>query len=174
VRKTVVRLGVVAIAAVSISSFNTVPAAADPVVTPLACPTENYYDITSQKSIHLPAGGTYYKDGPGGTMQVSVTRATMITATGTLTGGATFKGIVAEAKVEVSASIAEANTITVGHTYTRTISNNKYGNMQYGSWGWQVGWRYLTDTPQCTTKTRGTGTAKLPSSGEGWRYWETN
>ncbi|MGC0330937.1 hypothetical protein RKD23_003927 [Streptomyces sp. SAI-170] len=47
-------------------------------VVPLVCDSpETWYTITSKKATHIPSwwNGTSYKDGPGGTMSVSVTKS---------------------------------------------------------------------------------------------------
>src|SRR6185436_11487182 len=110
-----------------------------------ACPSEYWYDITSSSSYHIPASGQYFKDGPGGSMTASVTYSSTIGASGTVSAGASVSGIVAEAKIEVSATISTSQTITIGHTYTHTITAGKYGNMQYGSWGYKLSWDYWHD-----------------------------
>ncbi len=140
-----------------------------------ACPLEYWYDITSASNYHIPTSGQYYKDGPGGTMTVSVTESSTISATGTVTAGATVSGIVAEAKVEVSASITVSKTITTGHEYSRMISSGKYDNLQYGSWGYKLSWAYWRVNSNCTSTKVSSGTNFLaPSSAVGWRYWETS
>lgn len=137
------------------------------------CPTSTYYGITSHTSYHLPAPGTYYKDGPGGTMTVSVTQASTINASVTATAGVSVSGLIATAKAEVSATIGASQSITVGHTYSHGVTAGRYGNLQYGSWGYSLAWKYYQDTPTCTTVVRSSGTAKVPTNAVGWRYWET-
>ena len=139
-----------------------------------ACGPATYYSITSHKAYFLPAAGTWFKDGPGGTVTASVTKATTISATGTVSGGASLKLIVAEAHSEVSGSITASKTVTVGHSYLHVIAAKKYGNLQYGSWGYTVGWKYERENGNCTFTTLSTGTARMPAGAVGWRYWETS
>lgn len=106
-------------------------------------------------------------------MTVSVQTATTIAASGTVTAGASISGIVAQAKVEVSGKISKSQTVTVGHTYSHAIPASLYGNMQYGSDGYNVGWSYYFDGANCTTVRVSSGTAKLPTSTLGWKYWST-
>ena len=138
------------------------------------CAEREWYDITSATSIHMPAAGTSYKDGPGGTITVAVQRASTISATASVSSGAATGGIVQAARTEVSNAAATSNQITVGHSYSRTITSNRYGNVVYGAWGYQVNWRYGVINADCTSTqlTSGTG-AKVPTTQEGWRYWET-
>ena len=106
-------------------------------------------------------------------MTASVTTASTIGASGTVSAGATLSGIVAEAKVEISATISGSTSVTLGHTYSHTITSGKYGNMQYGSFGYSVGWKYYCDSATCTSILKSSGAAKLPTTAVGWRYWET-
>lgn len=138
------------------------------------CDPGYYYSFPSTtSSYHIGASGTYFKDGPGGTMTGSVTTATTVSVTGTVSAGATLSGIVASAKVEVSASITSSTAITVGHTYSHTITSGKYGNMRYGSWGYKLNWEYRYMYSNCTSVAKSYGTAYAPTGAVGWRYWET-
>lgn len=137
------------------------------------CPTEYYYDITSNTGYHMWDGRTYFKDGPGGTITGSVTRTGTVTTSVSATGSYSVGGIVAQAKIEVSGSLTQSVAISVGHTYSRNITAGRYGNMKYGSWGQRVGWRYLVDKSDCKTYTISSGTAYIPTAAVGWRYWET-
>jgi hypothetical protein len=139
------------------------------------CLTGTWYDITAHAPYFVPASGLpIYKDGPGGEITVSLSKN--YTSTTTVTGGtsAEIGGIVAKAKVEVSASLAQSVTLTIQHQYRHTITATKYGHAQYGAWGQQVSWRRYYDGADCTTTLRASGTARIPSAAEvGWRYWET-
>jgi len=138
-----------------------------------SCIWNDFYTIPSKTSYHLPAAGTHFKDGPGGTMTVSVATATTVSASASVTAGASVSGIIAQAKIEVSASVTKSTAITVGHTYTHPITAGRYGNMEYGSWGYNVSWRYYYRLENCTNSLRSSGTAKVPTTDVGWRYWET-
>jgi hypothetical protein len=142
-------------------------------VRPQMCPPDTNVSITGHSSYFL-GSGPVYKDGKGGTIQVSVTRATTVTASLSSTAEVSVSDIVASAKLSVSASITSAVAVTVGHTYTHPISSTKYGNAQYGSWGYRVNWEKTRDNGNCTTTVLATGTATLPISSVGWRYWETS
>lgn len=109
-------------------------------------------------------------------MTVSVTKRDTISAevTGTVTAEANL--VVAAAKSSISYKIGASVTITTGHTYTRNISGNKYGHLQYGSWGYKVSWaKYRRKGDGCNAGTLiDSGTAKLPTQETGWKYWETS
>lgn len=60
-------------------------------------------------------------------------------------------------------------------TYTRETSKNKYGHLQYGSWGYEVNWKkYKASGNGCNGIEIGRGTATLPTSETGWKYRETS
>ncbi|MFI9424788.1 hypothetical protein ACIG54_14645 [Streptomyces achromogenes] len=125
------------------------------VVTPQYCDgPQTWIEITSKKNYHVPSwwNDTSYKDGPGGSMTVSVTKA------GTV-------------GMEISAG-AEAEA----DTYSHIMSSRKYGHLQYGSWGHKVSWKkWRRRGSGCGSPTLVTsGTATLPTKETGWKYWETS
>lgn len=151
----------------------TVPAMAS-TAEPDSCPIE--YGILWHGAVgyHIPASGAYYKDGPGGTMTVSVTKATAIKRSITGTLDVTENFFFGSAKQQISSTLEEQVTITTGHTYSHTITANKYGNMQYGSNGYKANWEETREEPNCTSTTIESGTAVWPASSVGWKYWETS
>ncbi|MFJ9977161.1 hypothetical protein [Streptomyces cyaneofuscatus] len=172
------RIGSIAVASAVLAgtliSGSGVAAASAPSLAPAGvCSGGLKYDIISHKKTHIGAKKTF-KSGPGGRVSGTVEKAEKISSQVTVTGGATVKGVIAEAKLEVSAALGKETTTTVGNGYVRKISSNKkYGNMRYGSWGKSVKWRYYYETPNCKKTTRSSGTAKLVNNAHGWKYWET-
>src|SRR4051794_10650428 len=71
-----------------------------------------YVDVTSSSSYHLPAPGTYFKDGPGGTMTVSVQNSTSVSASMSYSTEVSVSDIVSSVKVQISASAERSQTIT--------------------------------------------------------------
>ncbi|MFI9769344.1 hypothetical protein ACIHJG_21105 [Streptomyces sp. NPDC052415] len=138
---------------------------------------DTWYEFTSKKNYHVPSGwnGTKYKDGPGGTMTVSVTKSGSIALEVSGQGEFSAGALIAKAKATISAKVTATVTVTTGHTYARDIGRNKYGHMQYGSWGYKVHWkRYKSVGNGCgTPREIGRGTATLPTKETGWKYWET-
>ncbi|MFD3331267.1 hypothetical protein ACFWV1_01200 [Streptomyces sp. NPDC058700] len=140
-------------------------------------PRRTWIEIPSKTSIHMPANwaGTSFKDGPGGTMVVKVEKSGKINREVSVGGEVEVSGIVAKAKVSISATVGTEVGVSVGHEYRRNVTSGKYGHLQYGSWGYSVKWaKYETSADRCGKKLIKSGTAKLPSSEVGWRYWETN
>ncbi|MEU5310153.1 hypothetical protein [Streptomyces sp. NPDC021562] len=148
------------------------PAAAG-TVTPKSCPITYGVLITSHKAYRLPAKGAYFKDGPGGTISASVTRSSTITYSLSTSLEVSASYLFASAKASVSGSITKSVAVTTGHTYSHDINPHKYGNLQYGSNGYKVGWQSNRTNPNCRTTVLATGTAKLPATSVGWHYWET-
>ncbi|MGW3814781.1 hypothetical protein [Streptomyces sp. NPDC005046] len=150
-------------------------APASAVVTPRrTCPTTYGVLITSHHPYRLPARGAYFKDGPGGTISASVTRSSTITYSLSTSLEVETSVFFASAKAAVHASVTKSVAVTRGHTYSHGIHAHKYGNLQYGSNGFKVGWQSNRTNPNCSTTVLKTGTAKLPVSSVGWKFWETS
>ena len=141
--------------------------------TPRSCPTTYGVLITSYKPYRLPAKGAYFKDGPGGTMTASVTHATTISYGLSSSLEVSLSYLIASAKSDVDVHIEKSVAVTTGHTYSHDISAHKYGNLQYGSSGYKVGWQSNRTNPNCSNTVLATGTATLPATSVGWHYWET-
>ncbi|WP_234438750.1 hypothetical protein [Streptomyces sp. NRRL S-340] len=108
-------------------------------------------------------------------MTVSVTKTGTISATVTGCGEFSAGAIIAKAKTTVSVAIGDSFAISVGHQYSHEIAKNKYGHLQYGSWGYKVSWaKYASSADRCHIVKVATGTAKLPTKSMGWKYWETS
>ncbi|MEU3957390.1 hypothetical protein AB0F45_34690 [Streptomyces achromogenes] len=149
------------------------------VVTPQYCDgPQTWIEITSKKNYHVPSwwNGTSYKDGPGGSMTVSVTKAGTVGMEISAGAEAEADAVLAKVKASVSVKVVGSVTITTGHTYSHTISSRKYGHLQYGSWGYKVSWKkWRRRGSGCGSPTLVTsGTATLPTKETGWKYWETS
>ncbi|MFI9249628.1 hypothetical protein [Streptomyces sp. NPDC053069] len=147
--------------------------------TPALCDTPStWYSITSKQAYHIGSwwNGTKYKDGPGGSISVSVTKGGTISADVSGSGDFEASGVIFKAKASITYKIGGSVTVTTGHTYSHSISSNKYGHLQYGSWGYKVIWkRYRSGSGRdCGGVEIGHGSAILPTSETGWKYWETS
>ncbi|MFB7215924.1 hypothetical protein [Streptomyces sp. NPDC056255] len=151
----------------------------DSDVGPMRCdnPVRQWVQVSSKTNYHVPStwNGTSYKDGPGGSMRVSVEKSGEIGVEISGTGSASASVLVAEVKAEYGVKVVGKVGVSVGHTYTHAIPAKKYGHMQYGSWGYKVNWvKYKTSSDRCSRVKIGSGTAKLPTKEIGWRFWATN
>ncbi|WP_245727598.1 hypothetical protein [Streptomyces vietnamensis] len=139
-------------------------------------PYREWRSIVSSTSYFVPSllPGTSFKDGPGGKMIVSVTKAGSVKAEITAGGEAELSAVVASAKATINTTIGAEFTYTIGHTYQQDVSPRKYGHLQYGSYGFKVVWgKYRTSADRCGKTLVKSWTAKLPTRETGWKYWET-
>lgn len=149
------------------------------VVSPHYCDgPQTWIEITSKKNYHVPAwwNGTKYKDGPGGTMMVSVTKGGTVSMEISVGAEAEAGVVLAKAKTSINVKVAGSVTVTTGHNYTHNIATHKYGHLQYGSWGYKISWKkWRRRGDGCGSPTLvKSGTATLPTSETGWKYWETS
>jgi hypothetical protein len=140
----------------------------------IVCTAEESVETTNTGSNYMiPLSSQEYKDGPGGTISVSVTKSGSVSATATVSTGITVSDIISSAKIDISASITKSTSITVGHTYSHNISAKKYGHAEYGSWGYTISWEDVQTRSNCTSTVLSSGTGKMTTNSVGWKYWET-
>ncbi|MFJ9350269.1 hypothetical protein [Streptomyces sp. NPDC101237] len=146
--------------------------------TPTMCDRPETWYTLSYQNYHVPSlwNGTSYKDGPGGNMSVSVTKSGTISGEVSGSGEWSAGAILAKAKTTISVKVAASVSVTTGHNYSHDISRNKYGHLQYGSWGYKMTWKRWRSSSgsSCNTVEIGHGTAVYPTSETGWKYWETS
>lgn len=148
-----------------------------PVVPRCDNPYKEWLEITSKTGYFVKSWlpGTSFKDGPGGTMMVSVTKAGVIKASVTVGGESEINGLIMKAKAKIDVTIGAEFTYTIGHTYTHGINRGKYGHLQYGAHGYKIGWaKYKTSADRCGKVRIKSGTATLPTREQGWTFWETS
>lgn len=138
------------------------------------CTPNDHLEITSSRTNFMGAEGNYFKAGPGGTMTVTSKTASTIQATATVTAGVTVEAVVTTAKAEVSASISQSVTVETGQQYSHDVSPGKYGNIQYGAFGFDVDWQKVRVYSNCSYTVLAVGSGKVPTRAYGWQYWETN
>ncbi len=141
-------------------------------VRPNSCPADTWSQIDSSSYIFEWDGVTYFRDGPGGSMSVSNTVARQISATISASASISTDELVVDVKVDVSASATTQLTTTTGHIYNHNITAGKYGNVQYGAWGYNVHWSRWRQNPNCTSTELDAGTGTVPTTAVGWNYWE--
>lgn len=132
------------------------------------------YRVASHSASFRPAKNSSFKDGPGGTMRVSVTTASTLSGTFGTTVESEINAIFTSVKAQVNASVTKSRTVTVGHEYSQKITRGKYGHMQYGSWGTVANWEQIFTFSNCAQRVEKRGTAKLPGKELGWKYSETS
>lgn len=107
-------------------------------------------------------------------MTVASKVSSTIQAIATVSAGVTVESVVATAQASVSASISRSVTVEAGQQYEHDVSPGKYGNIQYGAYGFDLGWQKVRVFSNCSYRVLATGTAKVPTRAYGWKYWETN
>lgn len=132
-----------------------------------------YYVITSSKGVHLPFPGTHKKDGRGGKITVSVSKASTVTSQWGTTVEAEIGALFAKVKSEVNHSSVRSTTSTVGHSYSHRVSPNRYGNVAYGAWANRVSWQAIYRWSNCSEELQSSGVATVVTEAHGFRYWET-
>lgn len=138
------------------------------------CTPNDHIEITGKRSNFMPADGNYFKAGPGGKMVVTSKNASTVTTTLTGTAGVTVDSVIASAQISVSVSVAKAVTVETGIQYEHEIAPGKYGNIQYGVYGWDIDWAKVRVYSNCTYTNLAVGSGKVPSRAYGWQYWESN
>jgi hypothetical protein len=118
-------------------------------------------------------GTTWFKDGPGGSMTVSVTTTRTISASISAGAQISVSDLVSTAQLSITTTVTGSVTTTIGHSYTHAIPANEYGNMKYGSWGYYVHWEILYRHSNCTETVVQTGTGSVPTTAVGWEYYST-
>jgi hypothetical protein len=133
------------------------------------------YRVWVIRGIHKPFPDLVrFKDGPGGTIEGSVSKTDTLAATFGVATSVEADGIFAKAKAEVSASVSRSVSATIGHRYTHNIKPGKYGHLAYGSWSKKIGWKKIWHTSLCDRKVLKRGKAVLPTRSVGWHFWQTD
>lgn len=141
------------------------------------CPYGVTTEVDSSQYVFFWDGKTYYHDGPGGEMVVSVKETTSIKASisaqsvvGVSIG---LDDLVGDAKTTVSGKVTVKDKTTKGNKYEHKIPRGKFGNMEYGSWGYKVTWSVWRTTDVCKVTEIGHGAGTVPTKAVGWYYWST-
>ncbi|MEV5691410.1 hypothetical protein [Micromonospora globbae] len=152
------------------------PARAEGPVTPMACVDMGWhYRTFSKQDLHIPAG-IHFKSGPGGTVGASIqyNLSTTFAVSSGISVSASAVVLSAEGTFGINASVT--SSLAQSYTYSRTISSGKYGNLQFGNWGWRMGVEKYYMNSSCVKTDSVTGTVtRMPSAlSWGYRYWETS
>lgn len=171
------RFGVIALTAVlSLGGLLGFGGGAASAATPAAvasCAADVVIGVTG-KYVFLWDQVTWYHDGPGGRVTGEVHTARQVSATISYGADISINELIAESKVSISRSVTKSVTTTTGHTYYHDIPANKFGNLRYGAWGYNVSWVKEYRHSNCTITVEGRGTGTVPTVAVGWYYWSTN
>ncbi|WP_030175112.1 hypothetical protein [Spirillospora albida] len=145
----------------------------NPVKAAKGCPTEIYYKVKSKKVVNYWVPGTHFVDGKGGEITGKVDRSWTKEAKLEVGAEASVKAVWATVKGSVSKSATKSNTVTVGHWYKHKISKNRYGHIRYRVIGYKVLFEKRRVRPNCSEVVLDAFYGNIPTSKEGWKYWET-
>lgn len=139
------------------------------------CPYEQ--EITTPSILVNPYHfglGFVFKNGPGGHVSSTIEYNFTASATVSVSTGASANIVVAEANATFGVSGGVSVSLGQSWTYSHDISSNKYGNMQFGNWGWKVSVKKEIWNTACQYVVYN-GSARIPSINIwGFRYWETS
>jgi hypothetical protein len=138
---------------------------------PRHCQGHNFSQIDSSRYVFIWDGKTWHRDGPGGVVTGTVTKTSQISAEISVGASISINDIVAESQVTVSVSVTKTVSTSTGNGYSHNIPANKFGNIEYGAWGYQVKWSYWRLNQNCTATELSHGTGMVPIIATGWHYW---
>lgn len=136
------------------------------------CLEDTRYEIQKSENIFIWDKKTFFRDGPGGVLHGTVTKASTIGGTFGTKAETEINAIFTKVKLEVNASVTRSMTTTVGHTYDHAITEGYYGQVRYGTWGPSVQWRKIQMFADCSFKVLSSGKALLPTPAVGFDYKE--
>ncbi len=161
------RVGLAALTLLPVTVLSQAPAHA-------ACDYTYVWEFSNIDNVHRKFPGNTFKDGPGGTMSVSVEEASTVQSSVSATIGGEAGPPLWKVKAEVTRSAVKSKTTTLGHHYSHKIPAGKYGHLAYGSWAKKFTYKKVGRAPYCPTQVVARGKAVYPTTSLGWRFWATN
>jgi hypothetical protein len=84
-----------------------------------------------------------------------------------------FEAFLWRARKEVVRDLARFHTIEFKHEYIRGITKGMYGHMRYRVFGHRIRFQQWHRNGDCRLRKVGSGVAIVPTTSEGWKFWET-
>lgn len=136
------------------------------------CPGDDGYSVSNWRPTNRDAVPPMWL-GPGMSGSISLQAGRSVTTTIGGSGSYTGSAIVAEAKVEISGSIAWSRTASVPYSGSGSIPSTwtRGGYIHAGSHAYTYSWRHWSVSGRCTTSTLGSGTATSPTAMPA--FWRT-
>lgn len=142
-----------------------------------ACEIRSINKIRTSRSHDFWIPGTHFVDGPGGKIKVWIEREHNVETTLLLEKEARiqfdFKSFLEEVRKMVSPIITTRIRIELGHEYTRLIRKGEYGHMRYRVFGYKISFWQWRQFGNCSIRFVGAGLADIPTTKQGWKYWES-
>lgn len=141
------------------------------------CRIRDFYEIRSHRPHSFWIPGTHFIDGPGGKMYVWVKRwhtvEARVRAHHEVLEQFNFQTFLWRARKEVVRDLARFHTVEYKHEYVRSITAGMYGHMRYRVFGHRIRFRQWHRNGDCGLRKVGSGVAIVPTTSEGWKFWET-
>lgn len=142
------------------------------------CRAHTFYRIRSHRARNFWIPRTHYIDGPGGKMIVSVKRwytvETQLRLGRSVEAEFKLEEFLHRARKEVEPQLTRSHTVETKHEYVRIVHKGKYGHIRYRVFGYHIGFQQWHRADDCGLRKVGSGVADVPTTVEGWRYWETD
>ena len=141
------------------------------------CRIHDFYKIKSHRPHNFWIPGTHFIDGPGGKMFVWVKRWHTVEARvrghHEVLKQFNFRTFLWRARKEVVRDLARFHSIEFKHEYVRGITDGMYGHMRYRVFGHRIRFQQWHRNGDCGLRKVGSGVAIVPTTSEGWKFWET-
>jgi hypothetical protein len=137
----------------------------------LSCPVQKYSEIDGSRYVFIWDKLTWFRSGPGGEVVGIVSKTTQINSEISKGASISIDALVEDSQVTISKSVTKVVSTTKGNEEIHGVPAGKYGNLEYGAWGYQVKWSEWQVYSNCTEKEIGHGTGMVPLVATGWHYW---
>lgn len=115
--------------------------------------------------------GPVYRSGPGGSVRITTTHSYNIGVTYSYSGSISASAIL-QLALEIGRSDSVGYTQSQSYEYGQNITPGRYGNLQYGNWASEIRIVKERVVAPCNYVPVESGTAIVPTSKWGYRYWE--
>lgn len=136
-----------------------------------SCPAQTYSQIDGSRYVFIWDKKTWFRSGPGGEVVGIVSKTSQINSEISVGASISIDALVEDSQVTISKSVTKIVSTTKGNEEIHTVPKGKYGNIEYGAWGYQVKWSKWQVYNNCTDKKIGHGTGMVPTVATGWYYW---
>ncbi|MEW9528873.1 hypothetical protein [Microbispora sp. NPDC049125] len=146
--------------------------------SPSPCRPKTFFRIDSYTARNIFLPGTHYVDGPGGTVKVWVKEwhlvRTIVRLEKEVEHEYSVDDLIVRLRRKIGHEVEEENAVETGHEYTVTVKKDKWGHLRYRVFGYRVGFQLWRRQADCGVRFLTHGTAIVPTSWEGWKFWETD
>lgn len=139
------------------------------------CIIKTWYETHDEGQLRMSFPGMpIFKNGPGGSVTGEYSKSSTVSASVSVGGEVDIDAVLVSVKASVSTTLAKSYTVGVVIKYTHPISANKFGNLQYVSFGKRIGYKHYRLNRNCSTTLLNQGVVNYPTNSLGWYFWESN